>query len=49
MAKVTIEIPDEVYNSLRILAAAKGVSLDDFCYLAFIAGLNKNIRKKFPR
>ena len=49
MAQITIEVPDEVYNSLRILADAKGVPLDQFCFLAFVAGLNKNIRKKIPR
>lgn len=47
MAKVTIEVPEEVVNAIRVLAAAKGVTYEEFCYVAFVAGLNKTIKKKF--
>lgn len=49
MAQITIEVPDEVYSAIELLAGVKGQSFDDFCFLAFVAGLNKNIRKKIPR
>lgn len=47
MAKITIEVPDEVADSLRKLAAAKGITFEDFCKVAFAAGLAKNLRKSF--
>lgn len=49
MARITIEVPDEVANSLRTLAAAKGLTFEDFCKAAFAAGLSKQLRKGFGK
>jgi hypothetical protein len=47
MAQIVIEVPDEVYQSLKALAASKGISFEDFCKAAFAAGFMKKFRKKF--
>ena len=49
MARITIEVPDKVADSLRTLAAAKGVPFEQFCLAAFVAGLNKKLRKGFEK
>ena len=45
MAQIVIEVPEEVYNSLKVLAGVKGVPFDKFCFTAFVAGLSKTVRK----
>lgn len=47
MAKIIIEVPDEVCKQLKVLASAKGVMFEDFCTAAFVAGLAKHLRKGF--
>lgn len=47
MARIVIEVPDEVHQSLRALAASKGMIFEDFCKAAFAAGLSKTLLKRF--
>lgn len=49
MPQIVIEVPDEVYQSLKALAASKGISFEDFCKMAFAAGFTKRFSKKFKQ